>query len=82
VWQWNGLDAFDNWASEAPAALRSAVLEAMAQLMENADVIPGDQYDDRRLVRAIDVPGFAVRIVFLRVERFHILVFQRVEERG
>ena len=78
-WQWGGLSELDEWLGSAPAALGRAVLETMAQVMENADLVEGEQYDERPLVRSIDVPGTGHRIVFLRVVQFRTLVFHRVE---
>lgn len=74
AWTWSNLDeALDAYLATSPSEeQRLAVLRALVNLVEHADVITGDPMPGERApIRRVVVDG--VEIVFVRAEEFRTL---------
>ena len=81
-WRWASLaKVLDPWLATEPAeSARVAVLRQMAELVEQADWITGDEVAGRSpLIRSYHVEEAAVRLLWLRAEQFRTLDLVKIE---
>lgn len=84
-WRWTSLARVaDPWFdAEQDASARGAVARHLATFAEEGDWITGDDVPgESPLIRSYVVEEAGVRLIWLRVEQFHILELLKIEPFG